>query len=219
MPRATKTRNPGGHRREADLPDASASPKEVRPMAEPDETPQLRTVVGRRKYVRPAKEAPAPIVETVDMRPRRAKPPAPIQRHRKSKLDAYIEKVGILSDTEVAVLAGVTPANVTLWRRRRGIPSAREARKLAVAPPVEVPVLEVEPVVEIPAISPLTQVPAASPLIGARGYVAVTSDDRQFVVLADDFAQAAEMAVRRLARWRPEVQVVGLEYVGNHLSE
>lgn len=43
---------------------------------------------------------------------------------RRSKLDPYIELLGIKSDAEIAALAGVTPANVNAFRRRHGIPMA-----------------------------------------------------------------------------------------------
>jgi hypothetical protein len=47
----------------------------------------------------------------------------------------------------------------------------------------------------------------------------VASDESEFIVLADDFAEAASIAIRRLAKWKPGVQVVGLEYVADYLPE
>jgi len=44
-------------------------------------------------------------------------------RRRKSKLDPYMDKVGVLPDKQVAMLAGVTPENVRAFRNRRGIPA------------------------------------------------------------------------------------------------
>ncbi len=45
------------------------------------------------------------------------------RRFRKSKLDAYIDIVGVKPDKQVAELAGVTPENVRTFRARRNIPA------------------------------------------------------------------------------------------------
>ena len=47
----------------------------------------------------------------------------------------------------------------------------------------------------------------------------VASDESEFIVLAEDFAGAATIAVRRLARWKPGIQVVALEYMADYLLE
>jgi len=52
--------------------------------------------------------------------PRKRSRPA---RRRKSKLDPHMDKVGVLPDKQVAMLAGVTPENVRAYRIRRGIPA------------------------------------------------------------------------------------------------
>jgi hypothetical protein len=48
----------------------------------------------------------------------------------------------------------------------------------------------------------------------------VTTDaESAFVLLAADFAEAAALAVRRLARWQPGAQVVALEWLADVLKE
>ncbi len=50
-------------------------------------------------------------------------PAAHRAKRRKSKLDPYLELVGILPDRVIAARAGATAENVRAWRRRRGIPA------------------------------------------------------------------------------------------------
>jgi len=50
-------------------------------------------------------------------------------KRRKTKLEPYLDQLGVLPDTEVAELAGVTVGNVRAYRYRHGIPSARQAAK------------------------------------------------------------------------------------------
>jgi len=62
------------------------------------------------------------------MAPRKPRKP------RKSKLDPYMDKVGAISDREVAELAGVSSENVRAFRKRRGIPARwRDEKKQAAA--------------------------------------------------------------------------------------
>ncbi len=58
-------------------------------------------------------------------KPSRAGSPASkgAKKVRRSKLDPFMEQVGLLPDKQVAVLAGVTPENVRAFRKRRGIPA------------------------------------------------------------------------------------------------
>jgi len=72
--------------------------------------------------------------------------PAGARAPRQSKLDGFLDIVGVLSDKEVAQRAGVTAENVRMYRARRGIAAqwqvdgaprrGRPARVKAVAPPV-----------------------------------------------------------------------------------
>jgi len=55
--------------------------------------------------------------------PKASPTPAKIRKPRKTKLDPYMDKVGVLSDREVAELAGVSSQNVRAYRKRRGIPA------------------------------------------------------------------------------------------------
>ncbi|MFH1466597.1 MAG: hypothetical protein ABIO70_19585 [Pseudomonadota bacterium] len=43
--------------------------------------------------------------------------------HRKTKLDPYLDQLGVLPDAELAALVGVTAENVRAYRTRRGIPA------------------------------------------------------------------------------------------------
>ena len=43
---------------------------------------------------------------------------------RRSKIDPFAAEVGVVSDKEIAVKAGVSPENVRTWRKRRGIPAS-----------------------------------------------------------------------------------------------
>jgi hypothetical protein len=49
--------------------------------------------------------------------------PEPARKRRKSKMDPFADKIGVLSDREVAELAGVSAENVRVFRKRRGIPA------------------------------------------------------------------------------------------------
>jgi len=46
-----------------------------------------------------------------------------IVRTRRSKLDPYLDKLGVLTDREMGELAGVSAQNVRAYRKRRGIPA------------------------------------------------------------------------------------------------
>lgn len=65
--------------------------------------------------------------ETADQVAKPAKPAkrtragAKATKPRKSKLDPFMDKVGVLPDAEVAALAGVSAENVRAYRKRRGI--------------------------------------------------------------------------------------------------
>ena len=81
-------------------------------------------------------------------------PPPPASRAggRRSPIDEYADKLGVLPDAEVAVLAGTSPAAVLQYRRRRGIgpaPQRPRTQKVTVdaAPvaPVAPPVVEAAP--------------------------------------------------------------------------
>ncbi|MBN1335106.1 MAG: hypothetical protein JXB39_04040 [Deltaproteobacteria bacterium] len=161
------------------------------------------------------------LTETPESRPARPPRIATERKPRRSKLDAFADRIGVLPDAEVAALAGVTPASVALWRRRHDVPAAR--RRKSLEPVVEPEAIQAaEPVVEpeaIQAAEPVEKVPIEPVFTGSKAFFVVASDDSEFVVLADDFASAAAMAVRRLARWKPEAQVVGLEYAADFLPE
>ena len=51
------------------------------------------------------------------------------RRRRKSKLDPYMDKLGVLPDRELAQLAGMRVGNVQAYRERYGIPASWRARR------------------------------------------------------------------------------------------
>ena len=60
-------------------------------------------------------------------RPERSKtadtPPKTVRSKRQSKLDPWLSEVGVICDTEIAKLAGVTSENVRAYRKRHSIPA------------------------------------------------------------------------------------------------
>jgi hypothetical protein len=138
----------------------------------------------------------------------------PMKIIRTSKMDPFLDMIGITPDAEVAELAGVTPENVRAYRKRRGIParwrgaagaSPRKTGRGAAAPPVApaapvAPVVPVVPVVPVeaplpvapavPVEAPVQLVPAAleAPAAAAGSALARPASHRSgfLVVLADD---------------------------------
>ena len=231
-------------------PDASASPIDAGPV-EPSETegaPEPKPVSRRRRIVRPvqeaapAPEATAPVPEAAAPVPEVVAPveapvaPKKAKRGRPSKIEQFADRIGVMSDLELAALAGVALSTARAWRKGKGI--AAPAGEGGVAPkirtrrarkPVPAPVAaarEAAPVAWPPSVAPVATapVPVASPppaevIAGGKAFLVVTDEEREFVVLADDFAEAALLAVRRLARLQPGAQVVALEYLADNLPE
>ncbi len=97
-----------------------------------------------------------------------ARPPAPT-RHRSSRIDAFRELVGVLYDSEVAKLAGVTPGGVQQYRRSHGIkPAPGTARATPPASPAAAPA----PVIAPPARKPVRAVVAPATPVAAAVTVA-----------------------------------------------
>jgi len=121
-------------------------------------------------------------------------------KRRKSKLDPYLEHVGMLPDREVAEMAGVTPENVRAFRQRRNIPASwRGEGRMSPDPATGGSAVSVE---------------------GPQGFcVTVTSPQGpvEFVVLAADIAQAATLALRRLAARGVEGRVQDIRYLAEAL--
>ena len=57
------------------------------------------------------------------------------QRGRVSKLEPFVHLLGVRTDAEVAAIAGVARASVTMYRNRNGIPASRQGNTPAVARP------------------------------------------------------------------------------------
>jgi hypothetical protein len=197
---------------ERDQPDASATPAETQPAASPPPkaVPASKAKARRRRQIRTTPDAPGVIVtETPVPEPTQASKAVkkanwqdlagtPIQVVRRSKLDAYVDKIGVMSDAEVARMAGVTQARVYLWRRRRGISSARDAK--ATPPVAEAPV-QVEPVVTPAQPEPFPAPPSTKRKRGRPSKVDLFKD--KIGMMSDvDLAALAGVAVATTRAWR-----------------
>ena len=122
-------------------------------------------------------------------------------KRRKSKLDPYLEHVGVLPDREVAEMAGVTPENVRAFRARRSIAAGWRGEGRSWSDPAK-----------------------GEDLDGATGQqgfaitVSTAEGPVDFVVLADDIAQAAAMAIRRLGARGVEGRIQGIRYLAEALT-
>ncbi len=135
--------------------------------------------------------------------------PAPKATHRKraSKVDAYVDLLGAVPDTEIAKMAGVTVNAVRAYRIRRGVAAAprssrapwgtrskggaarkaaapRKAAPSAVAPKAAAPA---------PAAPSRSAAPKAAPT-GVRRAYRITLADRTAIVVASGVVEAARKA-------------------------
>ena len=92
--------------------------------------------------------------------PKASKP----RKGRKTKLDPYLDKLGVLPDQEVAELAGVTVGNVRAYRYRHGIPGPGRGRRAKATAPAPTPVVEAP----VEAATPPSEVIAEQPAVPAR---------------------------------------------------
>jgi hypothetical protein len=156
-------------------------------------------------------------------------------KRRKTKLEPYLDQLGVLPDTEIAELAGVTVGNVRAYRYRRGIPSARQAaRDEGSAAPAADPAPAPAPVQEAPEPPEVVQrlaPPAAAPVEPQAETTAPTPQVKAFrikvegvggtvayVVLAENIAEAASKALRTLEQRRVEGEVLMVEYLAMALK-
>jgi hypothetical protein len=118
----------------------------------------------REKGLPAAKVEPSPTPEAVvepnpepaeTQAPSKKRAPRPVKQRkaRRTRMDAYLDQIGVLPDAEVAGLAGVSPANVAIYRKRRSIPAPpKRARRRTVEPLVapvpKAPTVEAPPVLE-----------------------------------------------------------------------
>ncbi len=140
---------------------------------------------------------PAPRPKRSRRRRAAAKPGASAtpRKPRKSKLDPYLDQVGVLPDREVAQIAGVTAENVRAYRNRRGIPAGW--RKQAAAAPAPAPVVSAAPKARKPRRGKLT------PYLERIGILT----DSRIAALASTTAQNVRAYRLRHgipARWRGE---------------
>ena len=187
------------------------------------------------------RSAPSSAVAATDPAAAPPRPPATgwtTRKPRKSKLDPYLDKVGVLPDKQVAELASVTPENVRAYRTRRGIPARwrgegeplpnedailAEARGHAEtahqAPVDELPPEPDEPPAKGSSVLPA---PQPSPRSGhQQGYsVAVEGShgEAEFVVVGADIAEAAKLALAAVSAGRIKGTVVGMRFLAQVLT-
>jgi hypothetical protein len=155
----------------------------------------------------------------------------PKRRHRRrSKLDPFLDRLGVLPDQEVARLAGVTVANVRAFRYRHDIPApGREvaSRSSEVEPSTELGsafhVDQPEDPSGVPASDPASDTPsAASTEAHAKAFriiVEGVGGTVSYVVVAADIAEAASKALHTLERRRVEGEVLSVEYLALALQD
>jgi hypothetical protein len=152
---------------------------------------------------------------------------------RSSKLDPFAAMLGMVPDSELAIMAGVTAENVRAFRRRHNIPAqwreesaaAAEVEAPAPAPVVEAPAPAPAAVaapapaaVEAPAPPPVAApAPAPAPAVAVltllSGYaVRLDGSSTELLVIAADIAQAAERAAAGLGG--DARHLVGIRYIG-----
>jgi len=126
------------------------------------------------------------------------------RRRRKSKLDPFLDRVGILPDRKLAELAGVTPENVRAFRKRRNIPARwrGEGEPLPVGASVK---------------QPSAKGDAVKVVQGFEVTVETEDGERQFVVVGSDIAQAATQAIESLASKGIDGQVRGIRFLADAL--
>jgi len=93
-------------------------------------------------------QAPQPVAVAAPEQAPAAEPSSDSKPKSRSKLDAYRDLIGTVTDAEVAAMAGVTAEAVRIYRRRHGMSSRREvqARAEAAAAAQAVVVVEEAPV-------------------------------------------------------------------------
>jgi len=156
---------------------------------------------------RPATSA-SPVLARPDAVPEPVAAPAPSGRRR-------------LVRPVVAVPAAARPAAVPEAaaagpRRPRKAKSVLAPKVVRSADRIATPA---SPAAEDPAPPTVLAPGPVPPAARTRGWLLTASDGSEFVVVAGGFEEAASAAVRRLARWRPGVQVVALEVLADHLGE
>ncbi len=123
-------------------------------------------------------------------------------KRRKSKLDPYMDKVGVVPDREVAELAGVSSENVRAFRKRRGIPASWRGEGKAPASAASKP--KPKPTAAAPAKR--APKPRRGKLTPYRELVGILTDSR-VAQMADTAAQNVRAYRLRHgipARWRGE---------------
>jgi hypothetical protein len=149
---------------------------------------------------------------------------------RTSRLDAFLELVGVLPDREVAQRAGMSTENVRMYRARRGIPAGwrgeGDASGEAVAPPVAssarssaaspAPVAAASPA-SGSAVRPEAAAVRAAPRIAWQIFASLPDGERRtFGIVGHDLVEAVRRAETEL---RGQGWVIdGLRRIGEALE-
>ena len=127
-------------------------------------------------------------------KPKRTAPATGRRRGRVSKLEPFVHLLGVQTDAEVAAVAGVARASVTMYRNRYGIPASRQSGQAA---------------------------PSAAELGAAAFELVARSPERreEFVVFGDDVSDAVGRAeVALSARGDGPWRIDDLRYLGDALN-
>ena len=167
---------------------------------------------------------------------------------RKSKLDPFVDKIGIFPDKTIAEMAGTSAENVRVYRKRKDIPArwrgqgeplpneeailallagTDQAATIEPAALVEpTPVAEIAPVFEdLPPEADDVEVSepdlVAEPAVAFKGYeinVLGPNGNTKFVATGTDIVDAARNAVTALAARAIEGEVVEVKFLAGVLG-
>lgn len=141
------------------------------------------------------------------------------RRGRVSKLEPFVHLLGVRTDAEVAAVAGVARASVTMYRNRNGIPASRQG--VGSVPPLS-HVRQGLPDGERPAPIPVAAPERSrrSARFSAFALVARSGERRaEFVTLGTDMSDAAERAEAALvARADGPWRIDDLRLIGDALT-
>jgi hypothetical protein len=157
-----------------------------------------------------------PMPRRAEVKRASARTPAPNgPRRRISKLDPYINMLGKVSDAEVAAKAGVTPANVSAYRKRHNIPAARKQDGGTTAPSTK----RGRGRPPGPARRESTRLRSAGG--GQQGYsinVLVGTTTHEYLVIAADISSAADQAQATIRGRHPNGEITAIRHLGAALG-
>jgi hypothetical protein len=197
----------------------SANPKKTRGKRGPDKAPRkskigpYRDMVGKVRDQQIAARAGV-TVEAVRMyrrrhgisllvpgKPGRKPKKVATPRRRISKLDPYVDIIGVIPDADVAKRANVTSENVRAFRKRHNIEAGWRAQRLA-GPRAS----------SAPRAKASRPVPVVS---GSQGFsVSVSGMDQDYVVVATDIVAAVAQAVAIVGKRHRGASISAVRHLG-----